>query len=370
MLFGLFVALSLTTAQDSCVIDSNNVYRSAYYVACAGGFDSWEEVLDFRQIANKEGFGSVASLRPDSSYALSFILFGDSSTVQSQWIRLNALIGFKSKLRKPTFGEVKPVAKTDLARVGSTRLTANHNVSVWRNKYALTIRPLQAQKKAVYLWPGDTAATVEPEALSIEDSGPSKDSLKSASQTINSALLGKDSAVSLAPSETMAGMGQSIDSIEFKSVVDTVSAITSQNHSFTRPSEDTNKESAAKKTSIAVAKKTPPDSSQFSKIEVYRNVSEDHERPIFSDKQIEKIKQGTYYLIVFGSYRDRKTAARHRDRLKADGLEAEIKPHKNNFRVVLYFDYPPLKELEKYRRSHPPCWLATINQIKYGSKTL
>lgn len=360
MLFGLFVALSLTTAQDSCVIDSNNVYRSAYHVACAGGLDSWEEVLDFRHIANKEGFGSVTSLRPDSSYALSFILFGDSSTVHSQWIRLNALIGFKSNLRKATFGEARPVQKTALSQPGAIRLTANLNVSVW-NQRGLTIRPLETQETPINLNQGDTIATVENKVDTIKDGRLSNSAIKPRPQPINGVLLSKDSAVSLAPLETESLLGESIDAVEFKRVADTTGVITSQNNLSKRTPEDTNEESAVKPPPVVLVKKIMSDSSQYSKTEVYRTASEESERPDFSDKHTERTKRGTYYLIVFGSYRDRKTAARHRDRLKADGLEAEIKPHKNNFRVVLYFDYYPSKELKNYRISHPPCWVATIN---------
>jgi len=93
MLVELAIALSVMTVQDSCVIDTNSLYSNAYYTACAGNLSSWEDVLDFRLIANKEGFGSVASPSTDGAYTLSFILFGDSSTVHTQWIRLNELLG-------------------------------------------------------------------------------------------------------------------------------------------------------------------------------------------------------------------------------------------------------------------------------------
>lgn len=367
MLFGLFVALSLTSAQDSCVIDSNNIYMSAYHVACAGDLDSWEDVLNFRHIANKEGFGSVTRLRPDSAYALSFILFGDSSTVHSQWIRLNALIGFKSNLRRPTYGEVRPVAKTSLSRNVAKRLKANLNVSAW-NQRVLTIRPPQAPKKEIYLNLADTTAIVKTEVDSINDGGPSEGVFKSALQPINSGLPSKDSAVSLVPIETKALLGQNTDSIEFKSVVDTTGAIASQNNLSKQPPEDTNEELVIKKKSVVLAKKTLSDSSEYSKSEMYRTVSEDSGRLNISDKHLGRIERGTYYLIVFGSYGDRETAALHRNRLKSDGLEVEIKPNKNNFRVVIFFDYYPSKELEKYRISHPPCWVATINHKQSGIK--
>ena len=62
MLLELAVALSLTQIQDTCVIDTNSVFTRAYHVACAGNFNTWDDVIAFRYIANKEGFGGLVVL--------------------------------------------------------------------------------------------------------------------------------------------------------------------------------------------------------------------------------------------------------------------------------------------------------------------
>ena len=350
MLLELAVALSLTQIQDTCVIDSNSVYTRAYHVACAGNFNTWGEVIDFRHIANKEGFGSTAILQPDSSYELSFVLFGDSSTVYSQWIRLNELLGLNLGLRKPTIGEVKPeeniVIKSLPPRVPIVKL----NVSAWDQRVLITEPPAPLMQK-------DTIAIVNSAPLveSVPDSAfvpYQNDSLlieeesfttMDSDQTVNEVQLEvKDSIVAQ-------GVATSIDASIIDEAKepsnDLVSAeIVEAEPILSEPTSDQVIVNDQIEESVLNSQSSSDD-------QTYGSIEEE----VIQDKD-----PFTNYLIVFGSYGDRQSALKHRDELRSEGILAVIKPHKSYFRVGIYYDYYPNKELAKFKKSHAPCWVATI----------
>lgn len=55
-------------------------------------FESWTEVMAFRQKANLAGFGSISSIQDSGTYLVEFRIYGDSIAQNSQWRRLERLL--------------------------------------------------------------------------------------------------------------------------------------------------------------------------------------------------------------------------------------------------------------------------------------
>lgn len=350
MLLELAVALSLTQIQDTCVIDSNSVYTRAYHVACAGNFSTWDEVVDFRHIANKEGFGSTAIIQPDSSYQLSFVLFGDSSTVHSQWIRLNELLGLNLGLRKPTVGEVKPeeniVIKSLPPRVPIVKL----NVSAWDQRVLITEPP---------------APLLQKDTITIVNSAPLVESVPDSAfvpYQNDSLVIEEESLTTVDSDQTDNEVHLEVkDTIVFQGVV------TSTDASNFDETKATNNDLVSVEIVEAEPILSEPTSDQAilnDRIEESvlnsQSPSEDQTYGSIEEEVIQDKDPFTNYLIVFGSYGDRQSALKHRNELQSEEISAVIKPHKSYFRVGVYYDYYPKKELAEFKISHAPCWVATI----------
>ena len=350
MLLELAVALSLTQIQDTCVIDSKSVYTRAYHVACAGNFNTWDEVVDFRHIANKEGFGSTAIIQPDNSYQLSFVLFGDSSTVHSQWIRLNELLGLNLGLRKPTIGEVKPeeniVIKSLPPRVPIVKI----NVSAWDQRVLITEPP---------------APLLQKDTISIVNSAPLVESVPDSAfvpYQNDGLVIEEESLTSLDSDQTDKEV-----QLEVKDTIVVQGMVTSTDASNFDETKATNNDLVLVEIVEAEPILLEPTSDQAilndqveesvlnsqspSEGETYGSIEEE----VIQDKD-----PFTNYLIVFGSYGDRQSALKHRNELQSEEISAVIKPHKSYFRVGVYYDYYPKKELAEFKKSHAPCWVATI----------
>ena len=350
MLLELAVALSLTQIRDTCVIDSNSVYTRAYHVACAGNFNSWDEVIDFRHIANKEGFGSTAILQPDSSYELSFVLFGDSSTVRSQWLRLNQLLGLKLTLRKPTIGEIKPEEIVVIAVPSPRALIVKLNVSAWDQRVLITEPPTPLLQK---------------DTITIVNSAPFVESVPDSAFV----LYENDNLVINEESLTTVDSDQTDNEIqlEIKDTIVVQGVATSNDASNLDGTKATNNDLV----SVEIVEVEPllsePTSDQAiinDQIEESvlnsKATSEDQSYGSIEEEVIQDRDPFTNYLIVFGSYGDRKLALKHRNELQSEEISAVIKQHKSYFRVGVYYDYYPKKELAEFKKSHAPCWVATI----------
>jgi len=340
MLLELAVALSLTQIQDTCVIDTNSVFTRACHVACAGNFNTWDDVIAFRHIANKEGFGSTTILLPDSTYELSFVLFGDSSTVYSQWVRLNELLGLNLSLRKPIIDEVELEETVLITSLPPRVPTVKLNVSVWDQPVIIAEPPAPFMKE-------DTIKLVE----AVPDPAlhkPEKERFIPDEDTLTTAETGQSDfevKFEIKDSIVIQGLKTYLDSSNVnenqeisddKHLVDTVEAKLTESKSINN--KDQIEESVL--------------TSQYS---LQEQIYDSAESEISKEKDL-----FTNYLIVFGSYWDRQSALKHRNELHSQGILAVIKPHKSYFRVVVYYDYYPEKELAKFKKSHPPCWVTTI----------
>ena len=352
MLLQLAVALSLTQIQDTCTIDSNSVYTRSCHVACAGNFNTWDDVIDFRHIANKEGFGSTAILLLDSTYELSFVLFGDSSTVYTQWLRLNDLLGISLSLRKPTIGEVRPEETVMITALPARMPIDKLNVSVW-DRHTLII---------------------ETSLLEIgEDFGPfiNEDTVQFAALLLDTANYVPENETFLMDEETLITVDSQLDYVEFKpEFQDSVftEGLTTDLDSSGINGRMTIKED---RLSVSIVDVEPIVSKSISNEVIVEDYTEESvlstesslEEQIFDLVSGELIREKdpiTNYLIVFGSYEDRQLALKRRNELQSEGILAVIKPHKSYFRVGVYYDYYPSKELTKFKKSHAPCWVATI----------
>jgi hypothetical protein len=362
MLVELAIALSVMTVQDSCVIDTNSLYSNAYYTACAGSLSSWEDVLDFRLIANKEGFGSVASPSTDGAYTLSFILFGDSSTVHTQWIRLNELLGLKLTLRRANFGEVNPVATIKLPRPKTLKSIVSLNVSSWDQR-RFTIKSIPPREKEPVLERIDTSFLAETRVDSAKNSqiNGNNDLLLGSNQLISTApskndeVLVEDAAVASTSKDTATPARSALGLNKLNIISD--NAETTPNKKRTdNPLQDTTaytRLGLTKSSALNTHQKTAPN----------RGLLQKANQEIATNEHITP-GQEAHYFIVFGSYEDRKSATRLLKKLQVDGIQAEIKTHKAYYRVVLYFDYYPSNEKSKYSLVYGPCWIATVGTRK------
>lgn len=350
MLLELAVALSLTQIQDTCVIDSNSAYTRAHHLACAGNFNTWDEVIDFRHIANKEGFGSTAIIQPDSSYQLSFVLFGDSSAVHSQWIRLNELLGLNLGLRKPTVGEVKPEENIVINSLPPRVPIVKLNVSAWDQRVLITEPPaLLLQKDTITIV--NSAQLVE----SVRDSAfvPYQN---------DSLVIEEESLTTLDSDQT-----DNEVQLEVKDTIVVQGVVTSTDVSNFDETKATNNDLVLVEIVEAEPILSEPTRDQaIINDQVEESVlnsqspSEDQTYGSIEEEVIQDKDPFTNYLIVFGSYGDRQSALKHRNELQSEEISAVIKPHKSYFRVGVYYDYYPKKELAEFKKSHAPCWVATI----------
>jgi len=355
MLLELAVALSLTQIQDTCVIDSNSVYTRAYHVACAGNFNTWDEVIDFRHIANKEGFGSTAIIQPDSSYQLSFVLFGDSSTVHSQWIRLNELLGLNLGLRKPTIGEVKPEEYTFIKLIPPLVPIVKLNVSAW-DQHVLITEPL--------------VSLLQKDSISIRNLTPLVESAPDSAFVLNQnySLLVEEESFSTVDSDQISNgvQREDKDSIVFKGVV---TSIVASNIDETKPSGNylvsAEVDQAEPILQEPLSDQTPSDQvivdDQIEESVLYgQSPLENQTYNSIQDEVIQEIDTYTNYLIVFGSYGDYSSAVKRKKELQSQGVLAVIKPYKSFYRVGTLYTYYPVKEIANFKISNPPCWVATI----------
>lgn len=340
MLLELAVALSLTQIQDTCVIDANSVFTRACHVACAGNFNTWDDVIAFRHIANKEGFGSTTILLPDSTYELSFVLFGDSSTVYSQWVRLNELLGLNLSLRKPIVDKVEPEETILITSLPPRVPTLKLNVSAWDQPVLIKEPPAPYMKE---------------------------DTIKLVEAVPNSALheLEKESFIPDEETLTTVESGQ----IDFEVKLEVKDSIFTQGLKTYLDSSnvDENQEISDDKDFVAIVEAKLTESRSINKKDqIEESVLTSQyllQEQIYDSAASELSREKdlfTNYLIVFGSYWDRQSALKHRNELHSQGILAVIKPHKSYFRVGVYYDYYPNKELAKFKKSHPPCWVTTI----------
>jgi len=347
MLLEVAFAISLATGQDTCSIDSVNVFTSTYYVACAGDFSNWSDVLDFRDLANKGGFGSNAMLRADSTYSLSFVLYGDSIAVSTQLDRLNELLKLSLRARQITYGDVRrqypifidelymPAAVLDSIDYEEISLSILHPI-VHAPRKDTTFITVSYDS----LTPGvANIDSIMPPSLGIDPQIESK-------ELRDSNIVSQDSTI------------ESPDSL-----------LIATNEIINVDVEQSEEESA--QASEATALKVMDDVNQS--LDLSKNVMdttqilERTEDLVVTDtgKVHEPSKErlfveGVSYQIVFGSYTDVASAKEYLKQLKSEGFDASIRSHKGFYRVGLLYEYYPEEELIKYRETHAPCWLVTI----------
>jgi hypothetical protein len=346
MLLEVAFAIGLATGQDTCSIDSVSVFTSTYYVACAGDFSNWSEVLDFRDLANKEGFGSNAMLRADSTYSLSFVLYGDSIAVSTQLDRLNELLKLSLSARQITFGDVRrqyPISIEFhmLAEVLDSIDYENISLSILQ---PIVYAPL---KDTTFITVSGDSLT--PSVANIDSIMPPSlgiDPPIEPKELRDSNVVSQDSTIE-SPDSLLIATNEIIN----------VAVEQSEEESAQAPEVTALKVMDDVNQSLDLSKNAMDTTQIVERAEdlVVADTGKVHEP---SKERL--FVEGVNYQIVFGSYTDVASAKEYLKQLKSEGFDASIRSHKGFYRVGLLYEYYPEEELIKYRETHAPCWLVTI----------
>jgi hypothetical protein len=343
MLLEVAFAISLAISQDTCSIDSVSVFTAAHHVACAGDFKNWDEVLEFRDLANREGFGSNAMLKSDSSYNLSFVLFGDSSAVHTQLDRLNEILKLSLSAKQITFGDVRRQHKVaienrqgqfliidsgradefilremhpiiSLPRADSSKVFAEVDSAFYENRL---IDSINVQDQNV-----DFASPVQVDRDSIITITSSQSTIKDSLYVVNELEMVKPDEVELSFDNSPSG------------IIVSDSLANSQ------------------------------DSSGYLANNVNKSITDYEEINDPTPEAAPRVKEyyeGVEFQIVFGSYSDVSAAKEYLKKLQSEGFDAGIRAHRGFYRVGPTYSYYPDEELERYRSTHAPCWLVKLN---------
>lgn len=343
MLLEAAFAISLAIGQDTCSIDSVSVFSSAHHVACAGDFKNWDEVLEFRDLANREGFGSNAMLQSDSSYYLSFVLFGDSAAVQTQLYRLNEILNMSLSARQITFGDVR----------------RQHKVAIENGLDQYLILDSERAEEFI-LWemhpiinlprPDSTRVLTDVDTASNDDRFLDSINVQEENVDFASPVLGDtDSIITITSSQSTIK-----DSLYVVDELDTV-----------KPDEvELSFDNSPSGIIVSDSLANPQDSSGFLANNVNGSVT-DFEEVIEPNPEVaprvKEYYEGVEFQIVFGSYEDVSTAKEYLKKLQTEGFNASIRAYRGFYRVGLIYSYYPDDELELYRSTHAPCWLVKLN---------
>lgn len=343
MLLEVAFAISLAIGQDTCSIDSVSVFNAAHHVACAGDFNNWDEVLEFRDLANREGFGSNAMLQSDSSYNLSFVLFGDSSAVLTQLDRLNEILKLSLTAKQITFGDVRRQHKVAIDNIQGQFLILDSGRAdefTLREMHPIIVLPRTDSAKVFAEVDSASYENRVIESINIQDqkvdfANPVLDYSDSIQAITAHESTYKDSlyVVNEFDTEELAGA-------ELRA--DNSSTILFENDSFAKAQ----------------------DSSAFRVINAEESIT-DSEKVNDSNPDVaprfKEYYEGVEFQIVFGSYADVSTAKEYLKKLQSEGFDAGIRGHRGFFRVGPIYSYYPDEELELYRSTHAPCWLVKLN---------
>lgn len=346
MLLEVAFAIGLATGQDTCSIDSVSVFTSTYHVACAGDFSNWSEVLDFRDLANKEGFGSNAMLRADSTYSLSFVLYGDSIAVSTQLDRLNELLKLSLRARQITYGDVRRQYPISIefhmqAEVLDSIDYENISLSILR---PIVYAPL---KDTTFITVSGDSLTpsvanidsIMPPSLGIEPPIEPK-------ELRDSNVVSQDSTIE-SPDSLLIATNEIINVAVEQSEEESAQA---SEVTALKVMDDVNQSLGLSKNII--------DTTQI--VERAEDLVVADTGKVHEPSKERLFVEGVSYQIVFGSYTDVASAKEYLKQLKSEGFDASIRSHKGFYRVGLLYEYYPEEELIKYRETHAPCWLVTI----------
>lgn len=343
MLLEVAFAISLAIGQDTCSIDSVSVFTAAHHVACAGDFKNWDEVIEFRDLANREGFGSNAMLQSDSSYNLSFVFFGDSSAVHTQLDRLNEILKLSLSAKQITFGDVRRQYKVAIEnRQGQFLILDGGRADefIFREMHPIISLP-RADSAKVF---------AEVDSASYDDRF--LDSINVQEEIVDFAspmLDDTDSMITITSSQSTIK-----DSLYVVDELDTV-----------KPDEvELSFDNSPSGIIVSDSLANPQDSSGFLVNNVNGSVT-DFEEVIEPNPEVApKVKEfyeGVEFQIVFGSYSDVSAAKEYLKKLQSEGFDAGIRAHRGFYRVGPTYSYYPDEELELYRSTHAPCWLVKLN---------
>lgn len=343
MLLEVAFAISLAIGQDTCSIDSVSVFTAAHHVACAGDFKNWDEVLEFRDLANREGFGSNAMLQSDSSYNLSFVLFGDSSAVHTQLDRLNEILKLSLSAKQITFGDVRRQYKVAIEnRQGQFLILDSGRADEF----------ILREMHPIISLPRADSAKVFAEVDSASYENRVIDSLKVQDQNVDfasPAQVDRDSIITITSSQST-----------IKDSLYVVNELEMVKPDEVELSFDNSPSGIIVSDSLA----NPQDSSGFLANNVNESVADYEEVSDPTPEVAPRVKEyyeGVEFQIVFGSYSDVSAAKEYLKKLQSEGFDAGIRAHRGFYRVGPTYSYYPDEELERYRSTHAPCWLVKLN---------
>lgn len=343
MLLEVAFAISLAIGQDTCSIDSVSVFTAAHHVACAGDFKNWDEVLEFRDLANREGFGSNAMLQSDSSYNLSFVLFGDSSAVHTQLDRLNEILKLSLSAKQITFGDVRRQHKVAIEnRQGQFLILDSGRADEFILREMHPIISLPRADSAKVFVEVDSASyenrvidSINVQDKKVDFASHVLDNSDSIHAITSHESTYKDSLYVVNELETVEPAG-----VELR--VENSSTILFESDSIAKT-----KDSSGLHVNNVNASATDTQKLNDSNPDVAPRVKEYYE--------------GVEFQIVFGSYSDVSAAKEYLKKLQSEGFDAGIRAHRGFYRVGPTYSYYPDEELERYRSTHAPCWLVKLN---------